>query len=391
MQTKKSSAFFDDDFPTTMYHQHQHQHQQKFTLSRTRTMTVGVPSTRRRAQNVVSPMRKRRWRRRRRTCAVDAKKVSEEDDADSLAAFLEKRTTKRGEQEEKVEDGNEDVLMTPREIIDNLPSILDLESDVPVVVDLVDFSTLCKQYVKRDGDVDELVKLFSESEYNSAKFLEGAFDVVYEARMAMRKNEEVSLEVYGAFQEICLACAKAFRKRHTKPEVFLANECIKEISQSRYKAKQFNDDEAIERARWRVRKALVESFVDRELYGNKEDFDRETTKKQTLLDFAKFARQLSICRSAALDDMEKNVSFATERMGMSESLIEGATQRALNKQDDLEITKNALDRVVRSVDEVLALCLELELEKKNNPETTRVMKAEQLLRKNRQFLDDTPP
>ena len=328
-------------------------------------------------------------------CAVDAK-VSEEDDADnSLAAFLEKRTTRRGEQEEKEEDGKEeeeeDVLMTPREIIDNLPSILDLESDVPVVVDLVDFSTLCKQYVKRDGDVDELVKLFSESEYNSAKFLEGAFDVVYEAKMAMRKNEEVTLEVYGAFQEICLACAKEFRKRHTKPEVFLANECIKEISQSRYKAKQFNDDEAIERARWRVRKALVESFVDRELYGNKEDFDRETTKKQTLLDFAKFARQLSICRSAALDDMEKNVSFATERMGMSESLIEGATQRALNKEDDLEITKNALDRVVRSVDEVLALCLELELEKKNNPETTRVMKAEQLLRKNRQFLDDAPP
>ena len=330
-------------------------------------------------------------------CAVDAK-VSEEDDADnSLAAFLEKRTTRRGEQEEKEEDGKEeeeeeeDVLMTPREIIDNLPSILDLESDVPVVVDLVDFSTLCKQYVKRDGDVDELVKLFSESEYNSAKFLEGAFDVVYEAKMAMRKNEEVTLEVYGAFQEICLACAKEFRKRHTKPEVFLANECIKEISQSRYKAKQFNDDEAIERARWRVRKALVESFVDRELYGNKEDFDRETTKKQTLLDFAKFARQLSICRSAALDDMEKNISFATERMGMSESLIEGATQRALNKEDDLEITKNALDRVVRSVDEVLALCLELELEKKNNPETTRVMKAEQLLRKNRQFLDDAPP
>ena len=189
-------------------------------------------------------------------CAVDAK-VSEEDDADSLAAFLEKRTTRRGEQEEKEEDGKEeDVLMTPREIIDNLPSILDLESDVPVVVDLVEFSTLCKQYVKRDGDVDELVKLFSESEYNSAKFLEGAFDVVYEAKMAMRKNEGMSLEVYGAFQEICLACAKAFRKRHTKPEVFLANECIKEISQSRYKAKQFNDDEAIERARWRVRRAL---------------------------------------------------------------------------------------------------------------------------------------
>ena len=123
-------------------------------------------------------------------CAGDAK-VSEEDDADnSLAAFLEKRTTRRGEQEEKEEDGKEeeeeDVLMTPREIIDTLPSILDLESDVPVVVDLVDFSTLCKQYVKRDGDVDELVKLFSESEYNSAKFLEGAFDVVYEAKMAMR-------------------------------------------------------------------------------------------------------------------------------------------------------------------------------------------------------------
>ena len=34
--------------------------------------------------------------------------------------------------------------------------------------------------------------------------------------------------------------------------------------------------------------------------------------------------------------MEKNISFATERMGMSESLIEGATQR-VNKEDDLEI------------------------------------------------------
>ena len=152
----------------------------------------------RRAQNVVSPVRK---------------KVSEEEEEEetnvcrrckgvrggrcrhSLAAFLEKRTTRRGEQEEKEEDGKEeeeeeDVLMTPREIIDNLPSILDLESDVPVVVDLVDFSTLCKQYVKRDGDVDELVKLFSESEYNSAKFLEGAFDVVYEAKMAMRKTKK---------------------------------------------------------------------------------------------------------------------------------------------------------------------------------------------------------
>ena len=31
---------------------------------------------------------------------------------------------------------------------------------------------------------------------------------------------------------------------------------------------------------------------------------------------------------------------------------------------------------------------ELELEKKNNPETTRVMKAEKLLRSNRQFLND---
>jgi hypothetical protein len=84
--------------------------------------------------------------------------------------------------------------------------------------------------------------------------------------------------------------------------------------------------------------------------------------------------------------MEKNISFATERMGMSEILIEGATEKALNKPDDLEITKKAMERVVNSVDEVL--CLELDLEKKNNPATTRVMKAEQLLRKNREFLDD---
>ena len=118
--------------------------------------------------------------------------------------------------------------------------------------------------------------------------------------MAMRKTKKCLLKFTARFKKFALACAKESRKRHTKPEVFLANECIKEISQSRYKAKQFNDDEAIERARWRVRKALVGSFVDRELYGNKEDFDRETTKKQTLLDFVKFARQLSICRSAAL-------------------------------------------------------------------------------------------
>ena len=44
---------------------------------------------------------------------------------------------------------------------------------------------------------------------------------------------------------------------------------------------------------------------------------------------------------------------------------------------------------MNSVDEVLALCLELDLEKKNNPATTRVMKAEQLLRKNRSFWTTT--
>ena len=295
---------------------------------------------------------------------------------------------------EKEEEGEEILLLTPEEVIENLPSIL-LESELEGttgddtnkgVVDLVEFSTLCKEYVKNNGDVDALVRKFSESEYNSSQFLEAAFDTVYDAKMAMRKNE-VSMEVFGAFQEICLICAKAFRKRNMKPEVFLADECVKEISQSRYKAKLFKDDEAIERARWKVRRMLVESFVDKELYGSKE-VKEEGTTKQTLLDFAKFARQLSICRSTALEDMEKNISFATERMGMSEILIEGATEKALNKPDDLEITKKAMERVVNSVDEVLALCLELDLEKKNNPATTRVMKAEQLLRKNREFLDD---
>lgn len=298
---------------------------------------------------------------------------------------------------EKEEEGEEILLLTPEEVIENLPSIL-LESELEGttgddtnkgVVDLVEFSTLCKEYVKNNGDVDALVRKFSESEYNSSQFLEAAFDTVYDAKMAMRKNE-VSVEVFGAFQEICLICAKAFRKRNMKPEVFLADECVKEISQSRYKAKLFKDDEAIERARWKVRRMLVESFVDKELYGSKKDEkeEGEGTTKQTLLDFAKFARQLSICRSTALEDMEKNISFATERMGMSEILIEGATEKALNKPDDLEITKKAMERVVNSVDEVLALCLELDLEKKNNPATTRVMKAEQLLRKNREFLDD---
>ena len=299
---------------------------------------------------------------------------------------------------EKEEGGGEEneeiLLLTPEEVIENLPSIL-VESELEGntgddnnggVVDLVEFSTLCKEYVKNNGDVDALVRKFSESEYNSSQFLEAAFDTVYDAKMAMRKNE-VSMEVFGAFQEICLICAKAFRKRNMKPEVFLADECVKEISQSRYKAKLFKDDEAIERARWKVRRMLVESFVDKELYGSKE-VKEEGTTKQTLLDFAKFARQLSICRSTALEDMEKNISFATERMGMSEILIEGATEKALNKPDDLEITKKAMERVVNSVDEVLALCLELDLEKKNNPATTRVMKAEQLLRKNREFLDD---
>ena len=297
---------------------------------------------------------------------------------------------------EKEEEGEEILLLTPEEVIENLPSIL-LESELEGttgddtnkgVVDLVEFSTLCKEYVKNNGDVDALVRKFSESEYNSSQFLEAAFDTVYDAKMAMRKNE-VSVEVFGAFQEICLICAKAFRKRNMKPEVFLADECVKEISQSRYKAKLFKDDEAIERARWKVRRMLVESFVDKELYGSKEVKEEgEGKTKQTLLDFAKFARQLSICSSTALEDMEKNISFATERMGMSEILIEGATEKALNKPDDLEITKKAMERVVNSVDEVLALCLELDLEKKNNPATTRVMKAEQLLRKNREFLDD---
>jgi len=288
--------------------------------------------------------------------------------------------------------GGEDELLSPKEVIENLPSIL-IESELDGedgVVDLVEFSTLCKEYVKNNGDVDSLVRLFSESEYNSKAFLEAAFDVVYDAKMAMSKNE-VSMEVFGAFQEICLICARAYRKRNTIPEVFLADECVKEISQSRYKAKLFGDDEAIERARWNVRRKLIESFVDRELYG-KEDTKGEKVvpdeEKQTLLEFAKFTRQLSICRSAALEDMENNISFATEKMGMNENLIEGATEKGLNKPDDLEITKRAMERVVNSVDEVLALCLELELEKKNNPETTRVMKAEKLLRGNRQFLDD---
>ena len=78
-------------------------------------------------------------------------------------------------------------------------------------MDLVEFSTLCKEYVKNNGDVDALVRKFSESEYNSSQFLEAAFDTVYDAKMAMRKNE-VSVEVFGAFQEICLICAKAFRR-----------------------------------------------------------------------------------------------------------------------------------------------------------------------------------
>ena len=308
-----------------------------------------------------------------------------------LSSFNSSSSYFKLEKEEGGGEENEEILLlTPEEVIENLPSIL-IESELDGedgVVDLVEFSTLCKEYVKNNGDVDALVRKFSESEYNSSQFLEAAFDTVYDAKMAMRKNE-VSVEVFGAFQEICLICAKAFRKRNMKPEVFLADECVKEISQSRYKAKMFKDDEAIERARWNVRRMLVESFVDKELYGSKEVKEEgEGKTKQTLLDFAKFARQLSICRSTALEDMEKNISFATERMGMSEILIEGATEKALNKPDDLEITKKAMERVVNSVDEVLALCLELDLEKKNNPATTRVMKAEQLLRKNREFLDD---
>lgn len=314
--------------------------------------------------------------------------------SDYVLSFSSSSYFKLEKEEGGGEENEEILLLTPEEVIENLPSIL-LESELEGttgddnnggVVDLVEFSTLCKEYVKNNGDVDALVRKFSESEYNSSQFLEAAFDTVYDAKMAMRKNE-VSVEVFGAFQEICLICAKAFRKRNMKPEVFLADECVKEISQSRYKAKLFKDDEAIERARWKVRRMLVESFVDKELYGSKE-VKEEGTTKQTLLDFAKFARQLSICRSTALEDMEKNISFATERMGMSEILIEGATEKALNKPDDLEITKKAMERVVNSVDEVLALCLELDLEKKNNPATTRVMKAEQLLRKNREFLDD---
>jgi len=128
---------------------------------------------------------------------------------------------------EKEEEGEEILLLTPEEVIENLPSIL-LESELEGttgddtnkgVVDLVEFSTLCKEYVKNNGDVDALVRKFSESEYNSSQFLEAAFDTVYDAKMAMRKNE-VSMEVFGAFQEICLICAKAFRKRNMKPEVF---------------------------------------------------------------------------------------------------------------------------------------------------------------------------
>ena len=340
----------------------------------------------RREATFTTTRRRKRLKRIRRSDHV----FSSSSSSSSSSYFKLEKEEGGGEENEEI------LLLTPEEVIENLPSIL-LESELEGttgddnnggVVDLVEFSTLCKEYVKNNGDVDALVRKFSESEYNSSQFLEAAFDTVYDAKMAMRKNE-VSVEVFGAFQEICLICAKAFRKRNMKPEVFLADECVKEISQSRYKAKLFKDDEAIERARWKVRRMLVESFVDKELYGSKEVKEEgEGKTKQTLLDFAKFARQLSICRSTALEDMEKNISFATERMGMSEILIEGATEKALNKPDDLEITKKAMERVVNSVDEVLALCLELDLEKKNNPATTRVMKAEQLLRKNREFLDD---
>ena len=45
---------------------------------------------------------------------------------------------------------------------------------------------------------------------------------------------------------------------------------------------------------------LVESFVDKELYGSKKDEKEEGEERQSkTLDFAKFARQLSICRSTA--------------------------------------------------------------------------------------------
>ena len=75
-------------------------------------------------------------------------------------------------------------------------------------MDLVEFSTLCKEYVKNNGDVDALVRKFSESEYNSSQFLEAAFDTVYG-----EDGDEEERSLRGSVRgvsEICFGCAKAF-------------------------------------------------------------------------------------------------------------------------------------------------------------------------------------
>jgi hypothetical protein len=256
-----------------------------------------------------------------------------------------------------------------------------------VSMNLLEFATVCKKYYRRGGNVDELVDAFARSRYNTKEFVEQAFETCYEAKM----SKEATVEVLIALQEITTICARYLRERVSVPEHFLADECVRAISQSRYKQVMFRDDSEIDRARERVRKMMLEAFVDQELFPTATTKQKARSRsEEKLLNFPKFARQVSVIRSTAEEDKANKLSIATSLIGISELIIEQASEKVFNKADyDLEISQNAYERVINSCDEVIALCLELEIEKKTMPDMIKIAKAETFLTETKKFVVGT--
>ena len=136
---------------------------------------------------------------------------------------------------------------------------------------------------------------------------------------------------------------------------------------------------------------MLEAFVDQELFPTATTKQKARSRsEEKLLNFPKFARQVSVIRSTAEEDKANKLSIATSLIGISELIIEQASEKVFNKADyDLEISQNAYERVINSCDEVIALCLELEIEKKTMPDMIKIAKAETFLTETKKFVVGT--
>ena len=261
--------------------------------------------------------------------------------------------------------GEEFYLPSPKEIIERLSKELEevaTYQDEPPRFTILEFFEVCKEYVEMGGDVDELTRTFADSERNNWQFVEHAFDVVYESTMSKRDPPE-KLAVY---YEIALICARALRERITVPEVFLAEECIREVSQSRSRAKRTGDETDIERARDKVRKMMLDAFFFNKNQPSSAKSGEKAAARGKKFDFAKFTRHLSTVKASAQEDIRKGVSFGATRMGFDENIVEAVSAKVVGDEDDLSLSRSAYERAVNASDEVLALALELDIHESNS-------------------------